>query len=169
MASKRAEILRENEISMLREKLKKLENLRDLEAIEAEYNAYAAAEGNDVVEGAEVGNTSHAIEASVHINKPSFKTSQIDSAPIPITTKTELNLREDSLVQSLKESLLISKLPTPEPFVFTGDSLKFIEWSTTFKALMEMGCINSAYKLFYLKKYIGGETFSTGGDILQNR
>ena len=45
---------------MLREKLTKLENQRDLEDIEAEYDTYAEAEGNNVVEETEVGNTLHA-------------------------------------------------------------------------------------------------------------
>lgn len=65
-----------------------------------------------------------------------------------------------SLVEALKESLTMTRLPAPEPFVFTGDPLKFIEWSTSFKALIETSCANSAHRLFYLKKYISGEALS---------
>lgn len=54
----------------------------------------------------------------------------------------------------------MSRLPAPEPFVFTGDPLRFTEWSTCFKALIEASCTNSAYRLFYLRKYIGGEALS---------
>ena len=60
-------------------------------------------------EGVEVRNTSHADESSIHTNKPSSKNPQ--RASTPIQTKTEMNVREDSLVQALKESLQISKLP----------------------------------------------------------
>ena len=126
--------------------------------IEAEYSVYAAAEDNDIVEGTEVGNALHAGESSIHTYKLSSKTPQIASTPIQ--TKAELNVREDSLVQIFKESLLISNLLTPEPFVFIGDSLRFTKWSTTDKALIKMGYTNSAYKLFYLKKYIGWEILS---------
>ena len=42
---------------MQREKFKKLKNQRDLEVVETEYKVYAEAESNDVVEGAEEGNT----------------------------------------------------------------------------------------------------------------
>ena len=113
---------------MLREKLKKLENQRDLKMVESEYNVYVKAGDNDVVEEAEVGNTLHADESSIHTNKLSCNNPQIASTPIQ--TKTELNVRENSLVQAFKESLLMSKLLTPEPFVFTGDLLEFTEWST---------------------------------------
>ena len=151
LAAKQAEIHREDKLSKLREKLKKLKNQRDLVVIEAEYIVYAKAEGNDVLEGAEVGNTLHAGESSIQTNKLSSKTPQIASTPTQ--TKTELNVkREESLVQAFKEFVLISELPTPEPFVFTGDSFKFTEWSTTFKALIETDCMNLAYKLFYFFK-----------------
>ena len=53
LAAKQAEIHREDELCMRREKLKKLENQRDLEVVEAEYNVYTEAEGNNMVERAE--------------------------------------------------------------------------------------------------------------------
>ncbi|KAM9306511.1 multiple C2 and transmembrane domain-containing protein 1 isoform 2-T3 [Pholidichthys leucotaenia] len=67
---------------------------------------------------------------------------------------------EVSLVQAFKESLAMTRLPAPEPFVFTGDPLKFTKWTTCFKALIEISCTGPAHKLFYLKKYISGETLS---------
>lgn len=67
---------------------------------------------------------------------------------------------EVSIVQALQESMALSRLPVPEPFVFFGDPLKFIEWSTTFKALIERRCLNPADRLFYLQKHIDGEARS---------
>ena len=139
LAVKRAEIHREDKISRQRERLK-LENRKDLEVVKAEYNTYTEAESNDVVEGAEVGNTLHAGESSIHTNKLSSKNPQ--TASTPIQTKTELIVRENSLVQTFKESLQISKLTKQEPFVFKGRPIKFTEWSSTFKVLIEMGCTN---------------------------
>ncbi|KAI4883641.1 hypothetical protein NFI96_030569, partial [Prochilodus magdalenae] len=66
--------------------------------------------------------------------------------------------KETSLVQALQESL--SRLPTPEPTIFSGDPLKFTEWSTSFKALIERRCSNPADRLFYLQRYIAGEAKS---------
>ena len=97
LAVKWAEIHPENEISILTEKLKKLENQRDLEVVEAESNVYAEAESNDVAEGAEVGNTLHESESSIHTNKLNCENPQ--TASTLIQTKTELNVREDSLMQ----------------------------------------------------------------------
>ena len=76
LAAKRVEIHREDEISMLRERLKKLENQRDLQVVEAEYNAYAETEGNGVMEGAEMS------ESSIHTNKLSSKNPQTASTRI---------------------------------------------------------------------------------------
>ncbi|CAI5660104.1 unnamed protein product [Oreochromis niloticus] len=68
---------------------------------------------------------------------------------------------ETSLVQSLQESLALTRLPTPEPSVFSGDPLKFTEWSISFKALIERRCSDPADRLFCLQKYIAGEAKSS--------
>lgn len=57
-------------------------------------------------------------------------------------------------MKALKESLTMTKLPAPEPFTFTGDPLKFTEWHTCFKALIEMNCTTPAHK-----RYISGDVF----------
>ena len=67
---------------MLREILKKQENQRNLEVVETEYNVYAEAEGNNVVEEEKVGITLHAGESSIHTNKLSSKNPQIASTPV---------------------------------------------------------------------------------------
>ncbi len=57
-------------------------------------------------------------------------------------------------------TMVLSRLPAPEPSVFTGDPLKFLEWRTSFKAFIEWQCTNPADKLFYLQKYVSGEAQS---------
>ncbi|KAK0132883.1 hypothetical protein N1851_032005 [Merluccius polli] len=47
-----------------------------------------------------------------------------------------------------------------EPTVFSGDPLKFTEWSTSFEALIERRCSNPVDRLFYLQRYIAGEAKS---------
>lgn len=54
----------------------------------------------------------------------------------------------------------MTKLPAPEPFTFTGDPLKFTEWRTCFKALIETNCTSPAHRLFYLKRYISGDALT---------
>lgn len=182
LASKQAEINREMEISARRkeilaqqEQLKMLENQRDLEVIQAEYNVYAEEESkmNAEIRNCEVRSTLSFSQLPKPLSSPPctqvpqstapphsegkfILTSQSVHAP-HYDTQVVPKESELSLVQALKESLVMSRLPVPEPFTFTGDPLKFVEWSTCFKALIETSCTDSAHKLFYLKKYIGGE------------
>lgn len=60
------------------------------------------------------------------------------------------------LVQAFHEGMAMSKLPVPEPPVFTGDPIHFIEFKQCFMALIDKKNISSADKMFYLKKYVSG-------------
>lgn len=186
LASKRAEISKAMEISAQKmeilaqqEKLKQLEDQRDLEVIEAEYNVYAEEESklNAEIRDVEVKPTLPPSQPPMQHNSPLSTQVPQNAAPpysvskanaIPPSSsvshdsdkKPEPRESETLLVQALKESLAMTRLPAPEPFVFTGDPLKFTEWSTCFKALVETSCTDPARKLFYLKKYISGEALS---------
>lgn len=155
------------EVLPQQERLKMLEDQRDLEAMESEYNVYAEDELklNAEIRNGEVKSTlSFSQLPKPHSSLPCAQVPQ--SIPPPhaegktihisqggrCDTKTELKECELSLVQALKESLAMTRLPVPEPFTFTGDPLTFVEWSTCFKVIIETNCSNSAHKLFYLKK-----------------
>ncbi|XP_042626645.1 uncharacterized protein LOC122147619 [Cyprinus carpio] len=60
------------------------------------------------------------------------------------------------LIQAFQDGMSMSKLPVPEPPVFTGDPIHFIEFKQSFVALVDKKTISSADKLFYLKKYVSG-------------
>ncbi|XP_039547080.1 uncharacterized protein LOC120492862 [Pimephales promelas] len=144
LAAKKAEVEMEADIEAQRQQLKKLEDRRDIEVMEARLRVYTEEESR-------------------------IKSQRCDSVcdvsnHSPLVPNTCLNQQvtrsEVSLVQALQGSMALSRLPAPEPFVFYGDPLKFIEWSTTFKALIEGRCSNPADKLFYLQKYVDGEARS---------
>lgn len=59
--------------------------------------------------------------------------------------------------ESSNDTMVLRRLPAPEPSVFSWDPLKFLEWRTSFKALIGT---NPADKLFYLQKYVSGEARS---------
>nr|XP_021336928.1 uncharacterized protein LOC103910029 [Danio rerio]XP_021336929.1 uncharacterized protein LOC103910029 [Danio rerio] len=61
-----------------------------------------------------------------------------------------------ALVQALQDGISASKLPVPEPPIFTGDPIHFIEFKQSFMALIDKKGISSADKMFYLKKYVSG-------------
>ncbi|KAL4217997.1 hypothetical protein ACF0H5_022735 [Mactra antiquata] len=61
------------------------------------------------------------------------------------------------LAKAFADSVNLNRLPVPEPSVFSGDPLQFIEWRTSFKLLIESKGITPSDKIFYLKRYVSGE------------
>ena len=66
--------------------------------------------------------------------------------------KTEVAVLREALV----DSMTLSRLPVPEPCVYTGDTLQYVRWKTSFKTLIENKGLSSAEKMFYLQRYLGG-------------
>ena len=91
-----------------------------------------------------------------------------DSTPLnhvnQSSTPIDDNLRNPNLVQTqlttiskLLEIQNQSRLPLPDPGVFSGDPLQYPVWAKAFETLIESRAINSAEKLHYLGKYVSGE------------
>ncbi|XP_055004474.1 AMME syndrome candidate gene 1 protein isoform X1 [Boleophthalmus pectinirostris] len=62
----------------------------------------------------------------------------------------------NQLAQAVQDSIKMNRLPTPEPTMFSGEPIKFIEWKSTFTSLIEQNGISAADKLYYLKRYATG-------------
>lgn len=65
------------------------------------------------------------------------------------------------LAQAVQDSIAMNRLPMPEPSIFTGDPIQFIEWKASFIALIDKKNISPADKLHNLKKYVGGPARKT--------
>ena len=52
--------------------------------------------------------------------------------------------------------LQYSRIPVPEPHVFTGDPLDYASWRSAFETLVESKHIPPADRIHYLKRYLGG-------------
>ena len=61
------------------------------------------------------------------------------------------------VVSDLVQSLNLSRLPLPEPWVFTGDPLKYPSWKASFETLINTRGIMGSERIHYLRKYLGGE------------
>lgn len=146
LAAKKAEIDMEAAIEAQRQQLRKLENQRDVDVIQAKLNVYIKEETKT-----KDGSCSP-VHSQVNDTNPFTRS-------IPGQEQQAVK-NEASLIQAFQESLALTRLPTPEPTVFSGDPLKFTEWSTSFKALIERRCSNPADRLFYLQRYIAGEAKS---------
>ena len=65
------------------------------------------------------------------------------------------------IAEIFADSINISRLPVPQPEVFTGNRLKFNSWMSSFSILIESKGLLSHEKIHYLKQYVGGEAKQT--------
>ena len=71
--------------------------------------------------------------------------------------------KEDATAMStlLRDGLSLSRLPVPEPSVFTGATLGYVRWKISFKTLIENKGLSPAERTFYLQRYLGGKVLKT--------
>ncbi|XP_073732301.1 uncharacterized protein [Misgurnus anguillicaudatus] len=176
LAARKAEAEMENEIEIHRQQLKRLENRRDIEVMEAKLKVYTEEDSkaksvqcsqacSDIIDPCQsFNNKSHLQEPKVKSVQGCLVRSDTTNPSLIVNTTSSLQEQvtknETSLLQTLQESMSLTRLPVPEPSIFSGDPLKFIEWSTSFKALIERRCSDPADRLFYLQKYLSGDAKS---------
>lgn len=61
-----------------------------------------------------------------------------------------------TLASAIAESINASRLPVPEPLVFSGDPLRYKDWRMSFQTLIGRKNIPVNEKVCYLRKYVGG-------------
>ncbi|XP_056236444.1 uncharacterized protein LOC130172051 [Seriola aureovittata] len=155
LAAKKAEMNMEEAIAAQRHELKRLENQRDLNVIAAKIKAYSEADSDEIC------SENKSVDSKAARSPPvPFKEIKEEQTCQNSNEQANNANNETSLIQALRDTMVLTRLPTPEPSVFFGDPLKFIEWKTSFKALIECRCTNPADKLFYLQRYISGEARS---------
>ncbi|XP_077865956.1 uncharacterized protein LOC144353261 [Saccoglossus kowalevskii] len=82
--------------------------------------------------------------------------------PTPYTknmnTDTQAHLPSSELTAEIfARTIAMSRLPTPEPQVFTGDPLQYPDWISSFTTLIGSRGIPQGEKIHYLKRYLGGQ------------
>ena len=60
------------------------------------------------------------------------------------------------LTRSFAEQISLSRLPPPEPSVFSGDPISYPAWKSSFDTLIDQRGIPPNERIHYLKKYLGG-------------
>ncbi|XP_051803238.1 uncharacterized protein LOC127533647 [Acanthochromis polyacanthus] len=156
LAAKKAEINMEEAIASQKQELKRLENQRDLNVLAAKLKVYSEADSGEAYDK----NEAECSKMTSCPPAPIKKIKKEQTCQNKIDEQTNVNSSEASLVQALHDTMVLTRLPAPEPQVFSGDPLKFLEWSTSFKTLIERHCTNPAERLFYLQRYISGEAQS---------
>ncbi|KAK3086460.1 hypothetical protein FSP39_018746 [Pinctada imbricata] len=142
--------------------LAKLEHAKSIAVAEVKVKAYSniKQENNDGLYGQEptpllptagyLQNGTSMLDPTAPIFDPFVRTTQ----PQPVVPEQHA---VNSLAKAFADSVNLNRLPVPEPTIFTGDPLRYVEWRTAFNALIERKGIADEEKIFYLKKYIGGE------------
>ena len=61
-----------------------------------------------------------------------------------------------AIVTAITDSFSMSRLPVPEPAVFDGEPIQYIDWKSSFHALIDRKNLLSSDKMYYLKRYVDG-------------
>ncbi|XP_036066938.1 GRB10-interacting GYF protein 2-like [Oryzias melastigma] len=139
----------QRQIEVERRRLERIQVEKDLKAARARLHVY---------------NQGVSQEGSVHSHWSSERNHHslhVTGNQNPVVTVSSPDVNALSLAQALQESMALNRLPVPEPSVFNGDPIRFIEWKTSFMSLIDSKAISAADKLFYLRKYVGGPARKT--------
>jgi len=72
------------------------------------------------------------------------------------------------LFSSFSNLVHVSRLPIPEPGVFTGDPMQYPSWRKAFQTLIEGRNIAPADRIHYLQRYLKGDAFDCVQSLLLN-
>ena len=61
-----------------------------------------------------------------------------------------------SIVTATADSFSLSRLPAPEPTIFSGEHILYPDWKSSFPALIHRKNLPSSHKMYYLKRYASG-------------
>ena len=74
-----------------------------------------------------------------------------------------------AIITAITDSISLSRLPVPEPTVFSGEPIQYPDWKSCFHALIDRKALPSSDKMYYLKRYVGGAAREAiSGLFLQN-
>ena len=74
-----------------------------------------------------------------------------------------------SIVTAIADSFSMSRLPAPEPTIFSGEPILYPDWKSSFHALIHQKNLPSSDKMYYLKRYVSESAKeATDGHLLQS-
>ena len=75
----------------------------------------------------------------------------------------------DKIVTAITESFSMSRLPAPEPTIFSGKPIQYPDWKSSFQAIIHRKNLPPSDKMYYLKRYVSGSAKEAiSGLFLQN-
>ena len=74
-----------------------------------------------------------------------------------------------AIVTAITDSFSMSRLPVPEPTIFSGEPIQYPDWKSSFRALIDRKNLPSSEKMYYLKRYVSSSAKEAiSGLFLQN-
>ena len=73
------------------------------------------------------------------------------------SSNTTSSVAIEELMKGLTNQMYLSRVQVLEPSVFSGESLQYPSWKATFDTLVDSRGIPENEKIFYLKRYLGGQ------------
>ncbi|XP_034029333.1 uncharacterized protein LOC117513104 [Thalassophryne amazonica] len=144
---------KQRELVAKRREVERLETIKVLEAAKARQQVYEQSECSDE----EIHDLLH---QHISDKENEVKSTNYDLplrsyfAPTNVNPTQEVNTTE--LVKAFAESLSASRLPVPEPTIFSGDPLRYNDWKISFQTLIDRKGIPAEEKTYYLRKYVSG-------------
>ncbi|XP_061147285.1 uncharacterized protein LOC133162241 [Syngnathus typhle] len=137
-----------------RRQIERLETIKKMNAAKAKLEVYKQEQGStsDLLDLFKDYKTKR--ERLTFDSKPAVTPQLITRMQSSITTPKEDSTTDFAKV--LAESFSVSRLPAPEPAVFSGDPLKYKGWKMSFRTLIGRKNIPANEKIYDLQKYVGG-------------
>lgn len=143
-----------------RRQLERLEATKRMSAAKARLQVYEQDAGSDE----EISDLLH--DHNLLISSPKRTVSRysmpLQSGNKRFTTSHEVprpTFQDNStnlLAEAIAESINASRLPVPEPPVFSGDPIRYEDWKMSFQTLIGRKNIPVNEKIYYLRKYVAG-------------
>jgi hypothetical protein len=75
-----------------------------------------------------------------------------NATPFTPRTSSDLMPPSEELANALTKAIFSSRLPVPEPSIFTGDPMAYPDWVFSFTSLIENRGVPPAERIHYLKR-----------------
>ncbi|KAL6459770.1 hypothetical protein MHYP_G00315290 [Metynnis hypsauchen] len=142
---KEENVIRKKALEEKRRQIERLQTVKKLSAARARLEVYE----QEVSSDEEIAELLHNRAAEQH-RSTGAKGSPHEA---PVTYQADSTA---VLAEAIAESINVSRLPVPEPSVFTGDPLRYKDWKMSFQTLIGRKNIPVNERVYYLRKYVGG-------------
>lgn len=139
----------ERELEAKRRELERLETVKKLKAAKARQQVYE----QSVCSDEEIYELLHQEEKKGEVK---YEPKDLNHELILPPQISQQQVNTTDLVKAFAESISASRLPIPEPTVFSGDPLRYNDWKISFQTLIDRKNIPAEEKTYYLRKYVSG-------------